>query len=310
MTAKALGKPAPLGRGLSALFGDSDASYQARPAVAAIVGGDKVEKASGAPLTVPITWIQPGAFQPRRAFDDDALKELADSIRKRGILQPLLVRALPDGKDCYELIAGERRWRAAQLAGLHNVPVVVRSMTDLEVMEAGLIENVQRQDLSPLEEAEGYRRLVEEFKHSLDELARVIGKSRPHIANMMRLLTLPEAVKKRITSGELTMGHARTIITAKNPEALAEEIIKKGLSVRQAEALARAESEGRYARKPAREPVIVDSNTLALEKELEGLFGLKTKIETKGSAGTLTLHYSDLDQLDGILQRLRTSGRG
>ena len=300
MNTKVLGKPAPLGRGLSALFGDADASYQPR-------GGVPVaEKIVAAQQTMPIGWIQPGAFQPRRHFDADAITELAESIRERGILLPLMVRPLPDAKDSYELIAGERRWRAAQLAGLHDVPVIVRAMSDREAMEVGLIENVQRQDLSPLEEAEGYQRLVEEFKHPLDELAKVVGKSRPHISNMLRLLGLPAPVKKMIEAGQLTMGHARPLVTAKDPVALAQEIVKKGLSVRQTEALAKRESDGTHAKKPRLAIAAeVDPNVLALEKELERIVGLKVKIDAQGKAGALTVYYRDLEQLDGLIGRLR-----
>ncbi len=309
MSAKPATKPAPLGRGLSALFGDADASYQPKPLVtpAAPAATPVPEKAkTGAPQMMPIDWIQPGAFQPRRHFDEDAIKGLADSIRERGVVQPLMVRPIEGEKDSYEIIAGERRWRAAQQAGLHEVPIIVRQLSDREALEIGLIENVQRQDLSPLEEAEGYRRLMEEFHHSQDGLAKVVGKSRPHITNMLRLLTLPTSVKQMIDKGQLTMGHARALITARNPLGLAEEIVKKGMSVRQAEALARRESEGKFAKKP-KEPVAADANVMALEKELERVVGLKVKIspDSKPGTGSLTLYYTNLEQLDGVIKRLR-----
>jgi len=350
MTTKPTPKPAPLGRGLSALFGDADVAYQPRPLVppaqtqqvppaqtqqaqtqpaqSALSGRSSTEAkaetrlvapkplgeggtphpATG-PQMMPIEWIQPGAFQPRRHFDEDAIKGLADSIRERGIVQPLMVRAVEGEKDTYELIMGERRWRAAQQVGLHEVPVIVRALSDREALEIGLIENVQRQDLSPIEEAEGYRRLMEEFHHSQDGLAKVVGKSRPHISNMLRLLTLPTTVKQMIDGGQLTMGHARTLITAKSPVSLAEEIVKKGLSVRQAEALAKKESDGRFAKKPRTSMIHVatDANILALEKELERALGLKVKIHagaTQG-AGSLTLHYANLEQLDAVIKKLR-----
>ena len=307
MTAKPLSKPAPLGRGLSALFGDTDSSYQARP-VAATVALVQGKEKTGAVQTLPIEWIQPGVFQPRRRFDEDEIKGLADSIRERGILQPLMVRPIEGEKDSYEIIAGERRWRAAQLVGLHEVPVIIRTLSDREALEIGLIENVQRQDLSPLEEAEGYRRLMEEFHHSQDGLAKVVGKSRPHITNMLRLLTLPAAVKQMIDAGQLSMGHARAIITAKDPTALAQEIVKKGMSVRQAEGLAKRMAEaGRAGDAPKKKPPLSQAaaDVVALEKELERAIGLKVKIHVEGKKGSITIHYADLDQLDGVIRKLR-----
>src|ERR1700722_6345008 len=237
-----ISKPSPLGRGLSALFGDADASYQAKPIQAAAPATSEKTARTG-PLMIALTWLQPGTLHPRRHFDEDALKGLAESIRERGIIEPLVVRSVRDAKDSYEIIAGERRWRAAQKAGLHEVPVVVRELSDREALEFGLIENVQRQDLSPLEEAEGYKRLMDEFQHTQDNLAKIVGKSRPHITNMLRILTLPAAVKQMIADGTLSLGHARAIVTARNPLALAQEIAKKGLNVRQAEALAKRVSE-------------------------------------------------------------------
>jgi ParB family chromosome partitioning protein len=291
-------KPAPLGRGLSALFGDADASYQAKPMAVA----PSVER--GVKM-LPLTWLQPGAFQPRRHFDEDALKGLTLSIKERGILEPLLVRPLPEGKDAYEIIAGERRWRAAQLAGLHEVPVVVRPLTDREALEFGLIENVQRQDLSPLEEAEGYQRLVDEFSHTQEGLANVIGKSRSHIANMLRLLGLPPLVKQLIDQGQLTFGHAKCLIPARDPAALAQIIVKKGLSVRQAEALAKTGIDKPQIHKKPAQAKTEGADVLMLERELERVIGLKVSIETKGKAGSITLYYSDLDQLDEIIKKLR-----
>lgn len=302
MNTKPSSKPAPLGRGLSALFGDTDSAYVAPRGSAAAVGS--TGNIPAGTRTIPIEWVQPGAYQPRRHFDDTAIHELATSIKERGVLLPLMVRPIEGERDAYEIIAGERRWRAAQLAGLHDVPVVVRSFTDREAMEIGLIENVQRQDLSPLEEAEGYKRLLEEFSHTQDGLAKVVGKSRPHITNLLRLLTLPESVKRMINEGELTMGHARTVITAKDPEALAKEIVKKGLSVRQAEALAKKTAEG-HAAKTHKPPQTADSDIIALERELERSLGLKVKLHTNGTAGALTIHYASLDQLDELIKRLQ-----
>jgi ParB family chromosome partitioning protein len=291
-------KPAPLGRGLSALFGDGDASYQAKP-----IQPVTAAKPMAAP-TVPIAWLQPGAFQPRRYFDEQALKELADSVRERGILEPLLVRPIPGAKDAYEIIAGERRWRAAQLVGLHEAPVIVRELSDREALEFGLIENIQRQDLSPLEEAEGYQRLLSEFAYTQDNLAKIIGKSRPHITNMLRILTLPPRVKQMITDGDLSLGHARAIVTARDPVALAEIIIAKAMTVRQAEALAKRTSDAPEIHK-RKAKTQQDADVLLLEKELERVIGLKVRIETKGKSGSLTLYYHDLDQLDEIIKKLR-----
>ncbi len=301
MSGKTAPKPAPLGRGLSALFGDTDSAYQPKPVPAASGSTRNNEE----PTTlVPIEWIQPGAYQPRRHFDEDGIQDLAKSIRERGLILPIMVRPIEGEKDSYEIVAGERRWRAAQIAGLHEVPVLLRHFSDREAMEIGLIENVQRQDLSPLEEAEGYRRLLEEFHHTQEGLAKVVGKSRPHITNLLRLLTLPDSIKNMINAGELTMGHARAIITAKNPEELAKEIVKKGLSVRQAEALAKKLSDGRFAKKE-RISKNADPDILALEQTLERALGLKVKLHTNGAAGSLTIFYNDLDQLDGILKRLQ-----
>lgn len=304
MTPKPATKPAPLGRGLSALFGDTDSAYQPRATSGASAPSTGNMDAAGGTKMLPIEWIQPGAFQPRRHFDESAIRELAESIRERGLILPIMVRALEGEEQAFEIIAGERRWRAAQMAGLHEVPVLIRRFSDREAMEIGLIENVQRQDLSPLEEAEGYRRLLDEFRHTQDGLAKVVGKSRPHITNLLRLLTLPDPVKAMISSGDLTMGHARAIITATNPEEIAKEIVKKGLSVRQAEALAKKLSDGRFAKKE-RARKDVDPDILALERSLQTALGLKVRLNAEGGSGSLTLFYSDLDQLDGLLRRLQ-----
>ena len=313
MSSKPQAKPAPLGRGLSALFGDTDTSYQPRKAipVAAQASRGTTTEAS-TPSTnqgvrsMPITWLQPGAYQPRRHFDEETIAELAASIRERGVLQPLMVRPLEGEKDSYEIICGERRWRASQQAGLHDVPVIVKTMTDREAMEIGLIENVQRQDLSPLEEAEGYQRLIDEFNHTQENLGKIVGKSRPHISNMLRLIKLPDPVKKMINDGSLSMGHARAVITAKDPEVLAREIVKKGLTVRQAEMLAQKASDGRFAKSVPRTAKDADPNIIALERELGRTLGLKVRIKTElGTAGSLTIHYNDLDQLEDVLKKLQ-----
>lgn len=311
MNAKPIVKPAPLGRGLSALFGDTDASYQAprksaASAHAAPAAPKEKESASSKDgiRTLPITWLQPGAYQPRRTFDDYAIQELTASIEERGVLQPLMVRPLSE-KDSYEIVCGERRWRAAQRAGIHEVPVIIRTMTDREAMEIGLIENIQRQDLSPIEEAEGYERLIEEFDYTQDNLSKIVGKSRPHITNFLRMLKLPEGVKELVSSGELTSRHARVLLTVKEPLALAKEIVKKGLNVRQTEALAKKLSEGHPEKLDRETKKFLDQSTIALERDLSSKLGLKAKIHTAGGkTGTLTLHFSDFDQLDNLIRRL------
>lgn len=303
-------KPSPLGRGLSALFGDADNSFQARPAAVQAVR-EKIASSSpspsGSPQVMPIAWLQPGAYQPRRKFDEAAIVGLAESIRERGVLQPLMVRPIEGEKDAYEILAGERRWRAAQRVGLHEVPVVVRPFTDQEAMEIGLIENVQREGLTPLEEAEGYKRLLEEFNHSQENLAKVIGKSRPHITNMLRLLNLPPLVKQMLDSGALSAGHARAIAAAPSPETLAQEIVKRGLSVRQTEALAKkaASPKPQSAKAKAKLTAADDADIQALERELIQSLGLKVKITAEGQAGSLTIHYRNLDQLEAILVKLK-----
>jgi ParB family chromosome partitioning protein len=299
-------KPSPLGRGLSALFGDADASYQAKPIKAT---GYPVKLDTNGPVSVALTWLHPGKFQPRRYFDEVALKGLADSIRERGIVEPLVVRPvrLKDSfeytKDIYEIVAGERRWRAAQMAGLHEVPVVVRELTDREAMSFAIIENVQRENLTPLEEAEGYRHLLGHYTQ--EEIAKTVGKSRPHIANMIRILSLPDAVKQMIEKGELTLGHARAIIPLPDELALeaAQEIVKKDLTVRQAESLAKRMQENPQIHKL--KSIIRNADSVALEKELERATGLKFKIQTKGKTGSLTVYYRALEQLDGVVKKLK-----
>jgi ParB family transcriptional regulator, chromosome partitioning protein len=295
-------RPAPLGRGLAALFGDADISYSAQPAAPAATAAQRN------PQTLPVGWLRPGAFQPRRSFDDAALKELATSIRERGVLQPLLVRPLTE-KNTYEIIAGERRWRAAQIAGTHDVPVVIRTLNDKEAMEIGLIENVQRQDLTPLEEAEGYQRLIAEFKYTQEQLAQTLGKSRSHIANMLRLLQLPGEVKAMLNDGALTAGHARALVAASNPTELAHAIASNNLSVRAAEELARsAAASGKQSKMTGKNASneIRTADVLALERDLTQQLGLKVKLAAlKDGSGTVTLHYRDLEQLDAVIAKLR-----
>ena len=290
-------KRSSLGRGLSALFGE------------VMEEQGQAEERVRLTRLVPIELVRPGKYQPRRRFDEEAIRNLVESVRERGVLQPLLVRKdedAPPGNQTYEIIAGERRWRAAQLAGLHEVPVLVRSLTDREALEIALIENIQRQDLTPLEEAEGYQRLMDEFEHTQEDLARSVGKSRSHVANMLRLLGLPDAVKGMVQDGSLTMGHARALLTAPDPAELAKEVVKRGLSVRQTEQLVRQAQQQAGAGETAGGKAVAHKSpdTLALEQELAQALGLKVALSSDGAAGSLTIHYKNLDQLDTVLARI------
>jgi ParB family chromosome partitioning protein len=282
-----------LGRGLSALLGEAP-----RPAAEVTARRDSVRE-------VEIARIRPNPAQPRQHFDEDSLAELADSIRQHGVLQPILLRPVEDG---YELIAGERRWRAAQRAQLHAIPALVREHDDSSSAELALIENVQRQDLNAIEEAEGYRALITRFAHTQDNVAKLVGKSRSHVTNLLRLLDLPEAVRLMLLRGDISMGHARAVAAASDPEALASEIAAKGLSVRQAEALAKRERPGAgadIARASARNAAkAVDADLEVLERQLSDMLGLRVQVKHAGAGGTVSLSYSSLDQLDMICQRL------
>jgi len=291
-------KPSGLGRGLSALMNDD------MPAVA----GREVTSAPRADRSLPIGQIARNKSQPRHVFEKEALVELSQSIREKGILQPILVR--PTGSDSYEIVAGERRWRAAQLAGVHDIPVVVRELSDSETLEIGVIENIQRRDLTPIEEATSYRRLMDEFDHTQDGVSKVVGKSRSHVANLLRLLTLPVAVQKLVDSGKLTMGHARALVGSSDAATLARKIISGGLSVRQAEALlvkdkgARAKGAGRAGGLRRK-----DADTVALEKDLmAALGGMKVAIDHKGNKGSLQINYRDLEELDELCSKLGICG--
>jgi ParB family chromosome partitioning protein len=277
-----------LGMGLSALLGTTQDELPA-------VTGDRSR-------TVPIEFLRPCPLQPRRHFAEDDLAALAESIRHRGVMQPLLVRRAPNGADFYEIVAGERRWRAAQLAGRHELPVIVHELSDRDALEVALLENVQRQDLSPLEEAEGYRRLIEEFGHTQEALAGALGKSRSHIANLLRLLGLPDVLRRLLESGELSAGHARALLGARDPVGLARAVVSRGLNVRQTEALVRADAERPERRRQM--PSAKDPNTLALERDLSSRLGLPVSLTPKGAGGTLQIAYGSLDQLDGLLRRL------
>ena len=239
----------------------------------------------------------------RRRFDQEELETLAESIRERGILQPLLVRPGTSGAAGYEIVAGERRWRAAQLAGLHEVPAVVRELSDQETLELALVENLQRSDLSALDEARAYRRLTEEFAHTQEAVADAVGKSRSHVANTLRLLTLPPAVQEFVEAGSLSAGHARTLVGNPDAERLAQTVIERGLSVREAEALA----DGAGARRERGTPAArrEDANAAELAAQLTQSLGLEVAIKAKRQGGLLTIRYSDPAQLDGLLSRLR-----
>jgi ParB family chromosome partitioning protein len=283
-----------LGRGLSALIDES-----VRPAKA------EAASPSGGVRAIEISRIRPNPSQPRQYFDEQALDELAASIAERGVLQPILVRATDDG---YELIAGERRWRAAQKARLHEIPALVREADEESSAEIALIENVQREDLNAIEEAEAYRQLINRYGHSQEVVGKLVGKSRSHVTNLLRLLELPEPVQQMLMRGDISMGHARAIATSPNAEQLAAEIAEKGLSVRQAEALAKkplpgpGSDIGRASARNYGRPV--DADLAALERQLGDLLGLKVKVAHGRKGGTVALHYSSLDQLDLICQRL------
>jgi ParB family chromosome partitioning protein len=256
---------------------------------------------------LPITSLRPNARNPRRVFADAELDELAASLRERGIIQPIVVRQVRGAGDNFEIIAGERRWRAAQRAKLHDVPVVVIEATDAEALQLAMIENVQRTDLNALEEADGYRALMEEFGHSQDEIANFIGKSRSHVANTLRLLKLSDKVKDYINSGKLSAGHARMLVGHPDADELAEQIVVRGLNVRQVEAIAREAAKGGKGKangRVAHARAAKNADTAALEKRLADALGLAVSIEYRERGGTLTIRYRSLDQLDEVVRRL------
>ncbi|MCB9959228.1 MAG: ParB/RepB/Spo0J family partition protein [Rhodospirillaceae bacterium] len=285
-----------LGRGLDALFGaDADSA----------AGSDAA--------TAAIDHLTPNPFQPRRRFDDEEMENLVASIRENGVLQPLLVRPLAPAADtpagpapAYQIVAGERRWRAAQRAGLHEVPVLVREMTDLDVLQAALIENVQRQDLTAVEEAEGYSRLIGEFAYTQETLGRAVGKSRSHIANTLRLLDLPADVRAMVQDGRISAGHARALLATPDPSAAAQVVLSRGLNVRQTEGLAREAQADRQADRAERARPARDPDTMALETELAEVLGLRVAIRASadGQSGELVIRYRSLDQLDHLCRRL------
>lgn len=315
-----------LGRGLDALFGEAGGGYGEDqtdaggfdPAEAAAVAGavtgdapadEALADAPRASKLVPIELIRPNPDQPRKRFDDAAIDGLVDSIKSQGVLQPLLVRRDPTQTNGYQIVAGERRWRACQRAQLHEVPVLIKDLSDSDALEIALIENIHREDLTVLEEAEGYQRLMDEFGHTQEALARGVGKSRSHIANLLRLLGLPEEVKSMLDDGLLSAGHARALIGATDATALAHEIVKKGLNVRQTEKLVQDAKAGAGMKRIKKAVAEKDPDTRALEQRLGDSLGLKVDITVKdgadgGETGKITIHFNDFDQLDEVAERL------
>jgi len=283
-----------LGRGLAALIGDG---------APAETTTEQVQGRTNGLRELPIELVQSNTLNPRKIFNEEDLDDLVRSVAEKGILQPVVVRPVDDGQS-YQIVAGERRWRAAQKAGLHLIPALVRELSDKEVLEIALIENVQRADLNPVEEAHGYQQLIDQFDYTQLQLAESIGKSRSHIANTLRLMALPASVLEALQTGKLTAGHARALIATEDPQSLAQKIIALGLSVRQAEALARdtGTSAGAVS-KPARQTT--DTNIAAVEKLLAEALGLKVSIATKtAEKGKLTIHYNNLEQLDTVCSKL------
>lgn len=285
-----------LGRGLAALIGDVPPVEATR-----ITSGDGIRR-------LPVEFIIASPNNPRRHFAPEDLEDLTNSIREKGVMQPLLVRPSPVEPDQYELVAGERRWRAAQRAGLHEVPVIIREVDDREALELAIIENVQRADLNSIEESKGYDQLMQQFGYTQADLAQVIGKSRSHVANTLRLMKLPTDVQEYVSDGALSAGHARALITASNPSELAKRIIDGGLSVREAENLAQkqAQSEATGDKPTKSAKASKDADTLALEKTLSDVLGLKVTIDHKERGGKLEIKYRTLEQLDDVCQRLQT----
>jgi ParB family chromosome partitioning protein len=282
-----------LGRGLSALMADVPPAVT--PTTAGVVAAER---------QIPVERIRPNPNQPRRSFTEDQLRELTDSIREKGIIQPLILREDPARPEYYEIVAGERRWRAAQAAQLHQVPAVVRDYNDTEVLEVAIIENIQRANLNPVEEAAGYRQLMDRFGHTQEHVAEALGKSRSHIANLLRLLNLPEDVQQMLRDGKLSAGHARALVTTDNPTELARQVIAKGLSVRDTEKLAKGPAVAKpKAASPKGEK---DADTRALEQDLTAALGMKLRIDHAPGTeqGQVTIQYQNLDELDRLCQAL------
>lgn len=288
------GRRRGLGRGLSALLGEAGESGE---------GGAIRPEDTRVARMVPVEFLRANSFQPRKRFDDDAFAALVGSVLEKGVLQPLLVRPDSENPQRFEIVAGERRWRAAQQAKIHDVPVVVKELSDSDTLEIALVENLQREDLTPLEEAEAYRRLMEEFGHTQEALARAVGKSRSHIANTIRLLNLPDSVRRMLDDGALSAGHARTLINSTDPDALAREIVRRSLNVRQTEDLTRKEKPGATRRHGA--SAQKDPNVLDLEHRIADSLGLKVSIADKpDGSGKIVIHYRTLEQLEDVVQRV------
>jgi len=289
-----------LGRGLSALMAD--------------VGPERTSSSSSSArpdLIVPVEKVFPNPDQPRRSFTDEHLRDLSASIKAKGIIQPLIVRKRSTGNGEYEIVAGERRWRAAQMAQLHEIPVLVRDFTDTEVLEVAIIENIQRADLNPVEEAAGFRQLMDKFGHTQEKLAEELGKSRSHIANLLRLLHLPADVQELLVEGRLSAGHARALITSDDPSGLAKQVVAQGLSVRATEALAKKKDDGGSSSTTRSKSTgsEKDADTKALENDLSAALGLSVQVDHKagGESGQVTIKYASLDQLDEICRILSIS---
>ena len=277
-----------LGRGLSSLMGDTDTHQN-------------TATTSSSETTISIAKLRPSPLQPRRVFDKNGINELAESIKSKGLVQPILVRPSNANDGEYEIIAGERRWRAAQVAQLHKIPAVIRSLNDTESLEIAIIENVQRSDLSPIEEAAGYKKLMESYNHTQEQLSEVVGKSRSHIANIVRLLSLPQSIQDMIAQGSISSGHARAIMNSAFPEQLAEKIMNENLSVRATEALVKEKKEG------PKKVKLKDPDTIDLEKKLTDILGLDVTISHRGKqGGSLKVKYKSLDQLEFVTKKLRS----
>lgn len=296
-----------LGRGLNALFEDEESSSITEEIEQRIQNEPEGKRER---FTVGVEKLSPGPFQPRRIFSEESIDELASSIAQYGVLQPLLVQENPASSGEYEIIAGERRWRAAQKAQVHDVPVIVLELDELDAVKIALIENLQREDLDPIDEAMGYKRLLDDYGQTQEELAQAVGKSRPHITNMIRLLNLPNDVHTYLSTGDLSMGHARALITAKDPSALAREVIKKGLSVRQTEKMVSEKKDGAQQKKSSSgaaksSAIVKDADTIALENDMTNALGMKVTIDSaNGKSGKISIDFKDLDQLDEVLHRL------
>ena len=288
-----------LGRGLSALMADVNQE----------IAPQQSQVPRKADMRIPIERVHANPDQPRRAFNEEALKELANSIAEKGVIQPIIVRKHPTIDDEFEIVAGERRWRASQIAQLHEIPAIVREYTDTEVLEVAIIENIQRADLNPIDEGAGYRQLMQKFGHTQEQLSSVLGKSRSHIANVMRLLNLPAGVRQYLTDGKLTAGHARALVGHDDAQKIADHIVLKGLSVRDAERIAKEGLKKPKSAKSVRTTINKDADTLQIEGELSAAIGMKVAIDhsADGEGGRMTISYKNLDQLDDLLRSLSGS---